>query len=107
MTSQPHETKPITYSKHILLIGTKTGKCDICKVTKKVLLLKYGFTFCEDCLSACSTILEQLESQGTKQKSRAKPVRKERASVKKSLASKVASNKGQNNPYLKLEAQET
>jgi hypothetical protein len=44
-----------------LLIGTKTGKCDICKAQKRVYLLNYGFCLCEDCLRICAHILEQLE----------------------------------------------
>lgn len=47
----------------VVLIGTKIGKCDICKATKKILLLKYGFNLCEDCLSICTSILEQLQSE--------------------------------------------
>jgi hypothetical protein len=42
------------------LLGTKTGKCDICKATKKILLLNYGFNLCEECISICTAILEQL-----------------------------------------------
>lgn len=42
------------------LLGTKIGKCDICKTTKKILLLNYGFNLCEDCISICTAILEQL-----------------------------------------------
>ncbi|MCW4029824.1 MAG: hypothetical protein NWE92_09300 [Candidatus Bathyarchaeota archaeon] len=48
---------------HILLIGTQIGKCDICKETKKILLLKYGFNLCENCLNVCTSILERLENQ--------------------------------------------
>jgi hypothetical protein len=44
-----------------LFIGTKTGKCDICKTTKRIIHLKYGFTLCENCLSVCTAILEQLQ----------------------------------------------
>jgi hypothetical protein len=50
-----------TASPHTLLIGVKTGQCDICKVTKKILLLRFGFSLCEECLSVCTTILDQLE----------------------------------------------
>lgn len=46
---------------HTLLIGVKTGRCDICKATKKTLLLRFGFSLCEDCLSVCTTILENLQ----------------------------------------------
>lgn len=48
---------------HILLLGTQIGKCDICKETKRILLLKYGFNLCEDCLNVCTSILERLEIQ--------------------------------------------
>ncbi|MGD6805687.1 MAG: hypothetical protein ACQCN4_01855 [Candidatus Bathyarchaeia archaeon] len=44
-------------------IGTKTGKCDICRATKKILLLRYGFSLCEDCLYICTLILEHLQLQ--------------------------------------------
>lgn len=50
------------FPRKILFVGTKTGKCDICKQTKKVLLLKYGFTLCEECLSICTSILEEVQS---------------------------------------------
>ena len=55
------------YSPHTLLIGTKTGQCDICKGTKKTLLLRYGFCLCEDCLNVCTSILDQLQFADTKQ----------------------------------------
>ena len=42
------------------LLGTKTGKCDICKTTRKILLLNYGFNLCEECISICTSILEHL-----------------------------------------------
>ena len=54
------------YSPHALLIGTKTGQCDICKDTKKTLLLRYGFCLCEDCLNVCTSILDQLQFADTK-----------------------------------------
>ncbi len=47
-------------SSHHFLLGTKIGKCDICKATKKILLLDYGFNLCEDCIDVCTMILEQL-----------------------------------------------
>lgn len=53
-------------SSHALLIGTKTGQCDICKATKKTLLLRFGFSLCQDCLNICTTILEQLQFDETK-----------------------------------------
>lgn len=67
MTKHHYETKQTAYSTDTLLIGTKTGKCDICKVTKKILLLKYGFTLCEDCLSLCTSILEKLQNPTSEQ----------------------------------------
>jgi hypothetical protein len=48
------------HTSHALLIGVKMGKCDICKKTKKILLLRYGFCLCDDCLNFCATILERL-----------------------------------------------
>src|SRR5208282_2016872 len=56
--------------KNIYIVGTKTGKCQLCKETKKLFLLRYGFTLCEDCLVICTNILEQLQSGVTKQKSK-------------------------------------
>jgi hypothetical protein len=56
--------------KNIYIVGTKTGKCQLCKETKKLFLLRYGFTLCEDCLSICTSILEQLQSGVTEQKSK-------------------------------------
>jgi hypothetical protein len=50
-------------SAEIKLVGTKIGKCDICKATKKILLLKYGFSLCEECLTVCTNILDQLQTQ--------------------------------------------
>jgi hypothetical protein len=47
-------------SSNRFLLGTKIGKCDICKATKKILLLDYGFNLCEDCIDVCTMILEQL-----------------------------------------------
>ena len=46
----------------INLIGTKTGQCQICKQPKQILILKYGFSLCEDCLSVCIGILEHLQN---------------------------------------------
>jgi hypothetical protein len=62
----PEKTNPATQeiaeqkSSHRLLLGTKIGKCDICKATKKILLLDYGFNLCEDCIDVCTMILEHL-----------------------------------------------
>ncbi len=52
-----------THGTNVVLIGTKIGRCDICKATKKILILKYGFNLCEECLSICTSILEQLQAQ--------------------------------------------
>jgi hypothetical protein len=56
-----NENDDATNSPHTLLIGVKTGQCDICKVTKKTLLLRFGFCLCEDCLTVCTSILEQIQ----------------------------------------------
>ena len=64
--------KSAAFPKNIFIIGTKTGKCQLCKETKKLFLLRYGFTLCEDCLSICTSILEQLQSGATEQKSKEK-----------------------------------
>jgi hypothetical protein len=56
-----------------LLIGVKTGKCDICKETKKTLLLRFGFSLCEECLSVCTTVLEQLEFEETEKAKKRSP----------------------------------
>lgn len=99
MTKHHYETKQTATSTDTLLIGTKTGKCDICKATKKILLLKYGFTLCENCLSVCISILEQLQSEATEQKS------KEKTNFsKKSQASKLNTDAGRKNkPYQEIE----
>src|SRR5208283_2825428 len=64
--------KSAAYPKNISVIGTKTGKCQLCKETKKLYLLRYGFTLCEDCLVICTSILEQLQSGASEQKSKEK-----------------------------------
>jgi hypothetical protein len=46
----------------IYIIGIQTNKCDICRKTKRVFLLRYGLTLCEDCLTICTRILEHLEA---------------------------------------------
>ena len=60
------ESGEASHSPHTMLIGTKTGTCDICKATKKILLLRFGFSLCEDCLNVCTAILEQLQFDDTK-----------------------------------------
>lgn len=71
------------FSRNILLIGTKTGKCDFCKATKKVLLLKYGFTLCEDCLDLCTNILEEIYSSTRTREKAKRPSEKEKTSTAK------------------------
>jgi len=94
--------------KNIFVIGTKTGKCQLCKETKKLFLLRYGFTLCEDCLSICTSILEQLQSGVTEQKSKENlNSEKEKAdSCKKSQVSKSNTNVGRKNKqYAKMGTQ--
>ena len=55
--------KPLTSQKNQILVGIQTGKCPICKETKKLLLLKYGFSLCEDCLTVCISVLDYLQKQ--------------------------------------------
>ena len=62
------ENEEADYSPHTLLIGVKTGQCNICKATKKTLLLRFGFCLCEDCLNVCTTTLEQLQFDDSKEK---------------------------------------
>jgi|WetSurMetagenome_2_1015567.scaffolds.fasta_scaffold526178_1 hypothetical protein len=54
--------KPVAPQNQIL-VGIQTGQCPICKETKKLLLLKYGFSLCEDCLSVCISVLDYLQKQ--------------------------------------------
>ena len=84
-------------SPHALLIGTKTGICDICKETKKILLLRYGFTLCEDCLNICTGILEQLSSQPFQQQSKDNTVACRKPKVSKLNASNGRKNKPKTN----------
>jgi hypothetical protein len=48
------------------VIGTEIDKCPICKQTRKLLVLKYGFKLCEDCLEICVGILDYLQQQENK-----------------------------------------
>lgn len=64
---QSTENKQTFYPKQNLSIETKIGKCDICKATKRILLLRYGFILCQDCLTICTNILEQLALEKTNQ----------------------------------------
>jgi len=52
----------VEQSEEIYIIGIQTNKCDICRKTKKVILLRYGMTLCEECLTICTHILENLEA---------------------------------------------
>jgi hypothetical protein len=73
--------------KGIYLIGTQKGKCQICKKTKKLLLLKFGLTLCEDCLNICITILENIQS-GTeirKLKQQSNPKKRKKTGTKKAF----------------------
>jgi hypothetical protein len=74
---------------HALLIGTKTGQCDICKVTKQTLLLRYGFCLCEDCLNVCTTILEQIQFDDDFQSKNPEAVRETPLSTKNKTAKRV------------------
>ena len=65
-----YEPKETAYPAETIIIAVKTGKCDICRTRKKILLLRYGFSLCEDCLSICTSILEQLNSETTPQKNK-------------------------------------
>ncbi len=91
--------KSAAYPKNIFVIGTKTGTCQLCKETKKVFLLRYGFTLCEDCLGICTSILEQLQSGATEQKPKEKLNTKKQKtnSCKKSQASTSNTNVGRKN----------
>jgi hypothetical protein len=71
MSSAPPKHHAVTTD--ILLIGAKTGRCDICKATKKVLLLKYGFTLCEECFNICICILQELQVASALPEPEAKP----------------------------------
>lgn len=83
----PQTKRSVDFSRRILLVGTKTGKCDLCKETKEVHLLKYGFTLCEDCINICQSILEQIQSATPKQKTRTKQgTQKQEASITKESA---------------------
>jgi hypothetical protein len=64
---ETYKQKEETYPTDTLIIAIKTGKCDICKTRKKILLLRYGFNLCEDCLDICTCILEQLNSEAPKE----------------------------------------
>jgi hypothetical protein len=52
-------------SSGIFIVGTQIGQCQICKQTKKILLLRFGFSLCKDCLHALTNILEKLQQEKT------------------------------------------
>ena len=82
--------------KGIYLIGTQTGTCQICKQTKKLLLLKFGLTLCEDCLNICIALLENIQN-GTeikKLKQQSNPKRR-----KKTAGTKTSLNKNAKIPH--------
>jgi len=85
--------------KNIFIIGTETGRCQLCKETKKLYLLKYGFSLCEDCFSICTSILEQLQSGATAQKSKdeLKSKRENAKLLEKSHASESDTNSERKN----------
>lgn len=89
---QSPQTQNLRGSK-ISLIGTKNDQCQICKQTKHVLILKYGFILCEDCLSVCIGILEYLqngEKNKPKKPSKARPKTSKQPPVRKTAATKNA-----------------
>lgn len=61
MENSPKQDKSETCDKKIFIIGSQIGSCPICKQTKKLLLLRFGLTLCEECLLVCMNILEQIE----------------------------------------------
>ena len=91
--------KSAVYPNNIYIVGTKTGKCQLCQETKKLYLLRYGFTLCEDCLVICTSILEQLQSggRGQKSKKRLNSEKEKTSSCKKSQASTSDTNAGRKN----------
>jgi hypothetical protein len=62
-SKQNHPTNP---KPNINSLSTKIGQCQICKQTKQVLILKYGFNLCADCLNVCTGILEHLQNEAEK-----------------------------------------
>jgi hypothetical protein len=61
MKTQTRQNQAANRHDNLYIIGTQTAKCQICKETKKLLILRYGFSLCEDCLSVCIGILEHLQ----------------------------------------------
>jgi hypothetical protein len=49
-----------TFNQGYFILGTQTGKCPLCKETKKLLILKFDTSLCEDCFCVCMGILEHL-----------------------------------------------
>jgi hypothetical protein len=97
--------KSAAFPKNIFIIGTQTGKCQLCKETKKLFMLRYGFTLCEDCLAICTSILEQLQSVATEQKSKEKlsTAKQKIDFCKKPQTPRSNANSGRKNkPYPKM-----
>jgi hypothetical protein len=56
------------------IVGTRTGKCPLCKETKKLILLKFNSSLCEDCFCVCMEILEHLLDEETSSHASAKKI---------------------------------
>ncbi len=91
MKPQTNSSSP-TEKRNALLVGTKTGKCELCKVTKKLLLLKYGFILCEDCLNICINILENLQI-AAKETELSKPLKTQKRKAAENRKAKTPSSK--------------
>ncbi|MCL5949211.1 MAG: hypothetical protein M1490_01880 [Candidatus Bathyarchaeota archaeon] len=85
----PKQEQPNESHEDLSLIGTRTGKCDICKTTKKILLLSYGFSLCQDCVNICTLLLEQIQQNQTH------PPKKTRAAKQKTHPQKLTITGGQ------------
>jgi hypothetical protein len=95
METLPKQNPASTHKKTPHIIGIQTGKCPICKETKKLLLLRYGMSLCEDCLSVCIGILEHLqfgviEKTPTGSPNKARPKTSRKPPVSKQAATKNA-----------------
>ncbi|MGA2683265.1 MAG: hypothetical protein ABSF44_15875 [Candidatus Bathyarchaeia archaeon] len=62
------QTYPKTCLKNTFVLGTKIGKCPLCKETRTLFLLRYGVSLCEECLTVCKGIVEQLELEEVESK---------------------------------------
>ncbi|MGD6809230.1 MAG: hypothetical protein ACQCN3_05970 [Candidatus Bathyarchaeia archaeon] len=100
MQATSKQTPPNSHQQKIMLIGTKTGNCQICKQTKQILILKYGLSLCEDCLSVCIGILEHLQIGANKKPinktNKARPPNSKNPPVRKTTATKNAQASTQN-----------